>query len=292
MERRDLNVLGELYMRREILDQPRSPFDELLRASKRIGGIYEDPIRSALDQLRSPFDQLQQAAKRIGGIYEDPIRETLRRIRPLSSELSEFQRSLDSGAFSVQLAGIGAALSGLDVDTSESADIKDVAASAWPSRAADGRIDIQEVHAALLHLIREVTALRASVPDKVLWQVVFPLLLLVIGALINPIVDHYVRLNLPQQRQVRIDAAEALLKQAPSSAQHLQNIRLVATDGVRLRSGWNRGSRVITVLHAGQVVVVLKKRGRQSLVSFSSERQGDLGYGWVLSKRLRRVSFQ
>jgi hypothetical protein len=75
-----------------------------------------------------------------------------------------------------------------------------------------------------------------------------------------------------------------------SNIRSMQDLRMVTRNKVPVRAGWKKLSQRQAVLQEGDLVVVLERRGRYSLICYASRTGAGCGYGWVWSKMLKHLA--
>jgi hypothetical protein len=151
----------------------------------------------------------------------------------------------------------------------------------------DIRRNHKDASEAIAAIAKEIGALRPRVPQVILTVVILPLLLAIIASIFNPIADIYIRRRLTDGSKARVSVTNALLKEARSSPDDLKTLRIVVLDHVKVRASRKKRSAVVATLQAGDVVVLISKRGPRALVGFADPKRGYSGYGWLLSKHLK-----
>lgn len=297
-----------------------NPLQELLTLQRQVAGQLYEPMREVFaaqialgERLRHPLQEVLAAQHLAGQFLYQPLQEAIAIARAIAGHqpLREFLAS--STSFLAQLQtpllqlheAIQPAVSSIPVD--ELLGVLDAYVSKLEHRPSGQPIGspgpspqteelVRATRELTEELVRHPARIRETVADfskssDQAWasQVIIAVLIMLLGSVVNPVVEHLLKPLLPETRRERIQGTDQLLKER-SDALDLSKLRIVAMDNVPVRT--NRGKRglVVARIQAGEPVMFLRKQGRYCLVAFLDPSNGRTNFGWMRSKHLKRLS--
>jgi len=176
-------------------------------------------------------------------------------------------------------------LSFLD-DSVRLSSLQDVAENVIANVIKDKSANIVE---AFERLIVEVKALKDPLIQKVLIQLIFPIIFSLIFAFFNPYADFNVKnyLNKTEKKQIGNQLNKAVVSHVHSS-ETLAALRYVSADILNVRQSNKTNGKLIGYLYFAQVVVVLEKQKDWTRVKWVDETGENSIEGWVFSRYLKK----
>jgi hypothetical protein len=129
----------------------------------------------------------------------------------------------------------------------------------------------------------------ASVQDKKIFATyIYPVIVALVFALINPYGDFVVKQKLEAANKSSEKAVKSAARESGIPTHVIENFRFVSTQRLAVRRNGKMRSPLVGFLSFGQPVEVLKKDGDWTLVHYSDSESDTAIQGWVLSRYLKR----
>jgi hypothetical protein len=141
---------------------------------------------------------------------------------------------------------------------------------------------------AIERLIVEIRSVKDPLIQKILSQLIFPVVFALVFAFFNPVADFYVKnyLNKHEKKQISTQINESVISNVQSK-EVLRNLRYVKADILCVRKNKSKSGQLIGHLNFGQVVEVLEKRKNWSLIKWEDETGQISIEGWVFTRYLK-----
>jgi hypothetical protein len=128
-----------------------------------------------------------------------------------------------------------------------------------------------------------------SVQDKKIFATyIYPVIVALVFALINPYGDFVVKQKLEAANKSSEKDVKLAARESGIPAQVIENFRFVRAQRLDVRRNGRMRSPTVGVLRFGQPVEILKKDGDWTLVHYSDSESDAAIQGWVLSRYLKR----
>jgi hypothetical protein len=235
----------------------------------------------------SMFKQLEEQAKRWRAPYEEMARSFL----PLQTSLgrSSAHELLERIAHASSSVGLVQAISNVDSDSAEGADSplerNDQAVAELVAQVANQR-SIQD---AVNHLVVLLENAKESRLQRFILLVIYPLVVLLLGVVLNPVGDFYVKKALEaSSKQEANKSMRAAGREAVPDINLLKEFRFVGAMRLQVRATARARGAVIGQLQSGQVVRVIEKERDFTLIAWTGEDGKVELQGWVFSRYLER----
>lgn len=128
-----------------------------------------------------------------------------------------------------------------------------------------------------------------SVRDKKIFATyIYPLLLALTFAMINPYSDFIVKQKLEAADKSSAKAVKSAVRESGVQEHVIENFRFVNAQKLNVRMNGKIRSPIVGSIGFGQPVEILKKDGDWTLVHYSNSENDTMIQGWVLSRYLKR----
>jgi hypothetical protein len=117
---------------------------------------------------------------------------------------------------------------------------------------------------------------------------IVPIVVSFASELVKPLAAYLGEQLVPQRRDPLQDIG-TLITSSVVDPKDLGNLRLVASDNVRVRNRPKKNAAIIGTLQSGDLVAVVRKHGRYRLVTFVDPVSARPSFGWAPSKNLRNL---
>ena len=156
--------------------------------------------------------------------------------------------------------------------------------------AAVGVVGEVTLQATVSQFVEVIDRTESPVAQDRLFQILVAVILLILGALLNPVGDVYVKKWLTESEQGATKEVRAHVLEAVGSTGLVEDYRFVATGALKVRTNASMGSPCVGELRFGHAVRVVEKRPDFTLVAWTSSDGTVLIRGWVLSRYLKSFS--
>jgi len=139
-------------------------------------------------------------------------------------------------------------------------------------------------------LINEIRSLKDPILQKVLAWLIYPIIVGLVLSVVNPVADNYVKDTLKggEKRQIVKDVSNAITSTVSNKA-YLSSFRVVTATSLNVRKLGSNKSDVVGTLYLGDVVEVIEKDRKWSLISWQDSESDALLRGWVFSRYLKVI---
>jgi hypothetical protein len=145
----------------------------------------------------------------------------------------------------------------------------------------------QSIEEAVNKLIIEIQKQKEPKLQKILMWFMYPLIIGIILAFINPVAEQIVRSNFSQSKK---EMAKELRLNVQSSVQRpeiLKVMKYVSADSLNVRAGASIKSDLIGELYFSSVVLIIEKRKNWLLIEWNNSDANIAVKGWVFSRYLK-----
>ena len=138
---------------------------------------------------------------------------------------------------------------------------------------------------AIERLIVEVRSVKDPLIQKILIQLIFPVVFALVFAFFNPVADFYVKnyLNKQEKKQISTHINRSVVDNVQAK-EVLRHFRYVKADVLCVRKNKSKSGQLIGYLYFGQVVEILEKRKNWSRIKWVDETGNMSIEGWVLTR--------
>ena len=139
-------------------------------------------------------------------------------------------------------------------------------------------------------LIHEIRSLKDPAIQKILAWLIYPLIVGLILSFANPVVDYYIkeRLSNNEKRLVVREVSKTIVSTFNEKS-YLKSFRIVSATSINVRRSNSNTSDIIGTLFLGDVVEIIEKGRKWSLISWQDNESGALVQGWVFSRYLKAI---
>ncbi|MBM4066768.1 MAG: SH3 domain-containing protein [Planctomycetes bacterium] len=246
---------------------------------------YQDPLKDIRESMQTLQLQFQNFIKPIGNsinalqssLKNTNLKQVLDSISrdnwPLAYEVDGSDILVDgNGTISVATESISKeALQDIVNQVTESA-----------FEHAGNKLDI-----AVSKIVYEIQSLKDPFIQKILTWFIFPIIVGIILSIVKPISDYYLRQSFTIDKRVANKEINRRIQVVAKDKSYLASFRFVTEDTLDVRKKGNRKSKIVGYLYFGQVVEIIEKGRRWTLVKWT-DAQGVTIQGWVYTRYLQR----
>ena len=312
--RESLGIASDpLKAHREAMEQISDPMKSIRESL----GIASDPLkahREAMEQISDPMKSIRESL----GLASDPLKAHREAMEQISDPMKSIRESMALAVGAIKIpANPISALMNLEKHLQPLNVIKDFALNASNDICIDdfGQISLSSKRIAvtelqnisnevfvnsakglsnlediLNNLISEIKKQNDPLTQKVLMWFVYPLIVGLCLAFINPVVGNYVKGKITSNKR---EVAKELKVQAKASINDLSaltSLRYVSADILNVRSGPSNKSDLIGSLRFSSAVLVIKKQKSWTLIEWRDSENDVFIKGWVFSRYLSKFN--
>jgi hypothetical protein len=137
-------------------------------------------------------------------------------------------------------------------------------------------------------LVDEIRSLRNPLHEKLLTWVVFPILVALLFAVVNPVADYYVKEALAENERKAKKEIRAQVQATLPPSPTIDSFRFVSRKSLSVHQNPRAKSPIVGTLTLGKAVLLVEKQKDWSLVAWSSEDGKVNVQGWVYSRYLAK----
>jgi phenylpyruvate tautomerase PptA (4-oxalocrotonate tautomerase family) len=171
-----------------------------------------------------------------------------------------------------------------------SADLQEVHAAVTEAISAALSRPEQNIQVLLEDLNREINSIKSEATRSFVATYVYPLILAIIFALINPATDFYVKRKLEGNDRALKKEIKEVAAMAAASSSDLTGLRFVSCGHLEVHLNPKAKSPVISHFGFGQTVALIERRGAWSLVIWRAPDASSQIHGWVYSRYLSKFN--
>ncbi|MDR7091758.1 ABC-type tungstate transport system substrate-binding protein [Cellvibrio fibrivorans] len=140
-------------------------------------------------------------------------------------------------------------------------------------------------------LIELVSSLKEPFHHKLITLLLFPVILVIVSSVLNPIADFYVKKELKnnEKRQIEKELRTNVARMEIDKS-YLSAFKMVSASVLNVRKSATKKSPVLGTLYFGNVVEVIEKHRSWTLISWRDSESGTAIQGWVYSRYLKRLN--
>ncbi len=139
-------------------------------------------------------------------------------------------------------------------------------------------------------LILEIRSLKDPIFQRVLAWLIYPLIVGLVLSVANPIADYYIKEQLSSnEKRLVVKEVSKTIASTFNEKSYLRSFRIVSAKSLNIRRVNSNTSDVIGVLFLGDVVEVIEKGRKWSLISWQDSESGVFVRGWVFSRYLKAI---
>ena len=286
-----INTIGEAVRlatsrTRDVLESiARSPMDQINRYQEFMNNsVYFRPLRDVIADFSEKYawvdglriNPMEAILKNIDGIHNI----TLKDIFKITSEMKDFYANLPDDEISLQ-DDKNIVCAGKTYDISEINDlVEETIEKAGFSE--DNKISKKDFE----NLISEIKKIKDTCLQKILWNFLFPLLLIIFSILAN---DYYHDSNvfISRHKNEIIKLIEDQIEKTVVDKTALKDYRLVTAKVLFVRKSNYQRSELIGQLYIGGIVKVIQKKKDWTLIKWEDNDKDLMIKGWVFSRYLK-----
>ena len=137
-------------------------------------------------------------------------------------------------------------------------------------------------------LVDEIRSLRSPIHEKLLTWIVFPILVALLFAVVNPVADYYVKEALAESERKAKKEIKAQVQATVAPSPALDSFRFISRRSLLVHQNPRSKSPVIGTLTLGKAVLLVEKQKDCSLVVWTSDDGKVRIQGWVYSRYLAK----
>jgi hypothetical protein len=281
---------GPLAQYQKTIDSMAKFSDPLAQYQKTIDSMakFSDPLaqyQKAIDAMAKSSDPMAKYQKPIDAISKVSDRMTQHQKIAASFNADNFKQ-LEAVALDVNdeiyIDATGnISLSSAQIFAAELQNISNEIVSSVTDRES------KSVEDAVNNLITEIQRQKDPLLQKMLMWFLYPLIVGLVIAFINPSIDQFVRSNISQTKKEIAKELRLNVKSATQRPELLKAMKYVSADSLNVRVDASIKSDLVGSLKFSSVVLIVEKRKNWSLVQWSSPDAGVSINGWVFSRYLQ-----
>ena len=214
--------------------------------------------------------------------YEDPIKgmsESFKAINSLQSQALEFK------SFENKLVVNTNNTVTLNTMTLNYDEINEIANGITERTLAHQSQQFEKI---ITLFITEIQALKNPSVKSVMFQIFYPIIIVLITCILTPVADYYIKQSLTtEDRVIKKSIINNVVKKT-KNIELLEPYRLVSTKVLNVRFTPKSKSLLIGKLYLGYVVLLVEKQKDWSLVVWTDSESGLGIQGWVYSRHLKK----
>ena len=271
--------------------------------------VLSDPMKEYREMMDSFSDTTKNFQASLG-LLSNPMKEHHEMMASFSDPMKELRESL-----SLSSGSLGDILNAI-TDNSSLNSIRDIALEVRPDIEVDDKggiflsskhitaLELQELSNKILHesslvetssleesiniLVSEIRSQKDPLIQKILFYFICPLILIIIGSLINPLVEHHVKTYLNSDKRALIKELKLSVSSTINNKEILSAFRYVSADTLNVRSSASVKSEIIGYLRFSSTVLVVKKEKNWTLIEWNDPDTDIQITGWVFTRYLAR----
>lgn len=136
----------------------------------------------------------------------------------------------------------------------------------------------------------ELRALREPAFQRILAWLIYPIIVGLVLSVVNPVAEFYIKdaLRSGDKRQVVKDVSKAITSEV-DAPNHLRSFRIVTAIALNVRQENSTKSTIVGTLYLGDVVEIVDKKRKWTLVRWEDTDGNTSLRGWVYSRYLRII---
>jgi uncharacterized protein YgiM (DUF1202 family) len=139
-------------------------------------------------------------------------------------------------------------------------------------------------------ILNEISSLKDPIIQRILTWLIYPIIVGLVLSVVNPISDYYVKEELKsgEKRQVVKDVSSAITSTIDKKY-YLRLFRIVTATSLNVRKLGSKNSDIVGSLYLGDVVEVIEKGRKWSLIQWQDGESEATLKGWVYSRYLKVI---
>lgn len=260
--------------------------------------LYNDTLKEFLESTKAfkfqdPFEELRESMKTFK--FQDPFKELRESMKTLQlpNSIKDILSSISANKWplayedssDLQINEDGTISIGSDSVNHDQ--LKSIVHQVVSSTFNGRTIRIEQ---AIDRVISKIGSLKEPFIQKILTWLIFPLIVGIVLSVVMPIADYYIKETLSSgEKRLIVKQVRKIITSKVENKSYLYSFRIVSANTLNVRkSGYNKSAKV-GVLYFGEVVEVLQKGRKWSLVKWHNEESKTSLQGWVLSRYLKRI---
>ena len=139
-------------------------------------------------------------------------------------------------------------------------------------------------------IIERLDRLRDPIHQKLLQWIVYPLIVGLAISCVNPVADHYVKKQLTaSERKAVLKDVSRCFASFTADAPSVSGFKIVSVEMLNVRRGKSINSSVVGALYLGDIVEVIEKGRKWTLVEWRGTEDNTSLKGWVFSRYLKSI---
>ena len=146
------------------------------------------------------------------------------------------------------------------------------------------------IGARLDKIIESLDRLRDPIHQKLLQWIVYPLIVGLAISFVNPVADHYVKKQLTaSERKTVLKGVSRCFASFTADAPSVSGFKIVSVEMLNVRRGKSMNSSVVGALYLGDIVEVIEKGRKWTLVEWRGTEDNASLRGWVFARYLKSI---
>ncbi len=303
----------------ESLSLTLDPFKEYRETIASISNPMED-IRASLsfssDLFKKNHEMITATLNPMKGIHKslaptlDPLKEYRETMASISKPMKDFQASLTS---------VSDTFSNIQKSITNNTSLKlirDIALESHPkitinkdnvislSSKRIAATEIQELSDKIFHdsskkesnslediienLLDEIRNIKDPLLQKILINLLYPLIISIIVAFITPIADHHIKSYINSDKRILKKELNSRINPSIHNKNILKSIRYVSADILHVRASASAKAKSIGYLYFSDIALILDKKKNWTLIEWNDPENNTRITGWVFSRYLTK----
>jgi hypothetical protein len=266
-----------------------------LKEHREMMASISDPMKDLRASMASMSDPMREHREMMAS-FTKPMKNLRASLALLSDPLTDIQKTITDSISLKSIRDIA-----IEVQQEIEVDSKGVVSLATTRIAA---AELQELSDEIFHnsslvesssleesinnLVNEIRAQKDPLTQRILICFVYPLIILVFAAFVNPIVDHYVKSYLNSDKRVLAKELKANVNSVIDNKDILSSLRYVSADTLNVRASGSVKSETIGYLRFSSTVLVIEKQKSWTLIEWNDPETDAQITGWVFSRYLAK----
>ncbi|PVZ71546.1 SH3 domain-containing protein [Pelagibaculum spongiae] len=263
-----------------------------------------DPMKQHREMMASLVDPMKQHREMLTSITDpmkglrasltfDPLKELRATLAHISEPFSEVQKMINHNMSLKYIRDIALEVEDdiqVSADGLVSLSSKQIAASELEGLAetifqSQFFGNTNSLENSINELANEIKLLKDPLTQKIFISYIYPLLMVILAALITPVVNNKINSYIKTEKIVITKELKMTVNSEVENKQLLSSFRYVSADILNVRSSASTKSEVIGYLHFSYTVMIIEKQKNWSLIEWRNLETGARITGWVFTEK-------
>jgi hypothetical protein len=255
-----------------LISDPMKEYREILAS-------FSDPmkdIRSSLALMSDPMKELRETFALKSGSIDEILKSisnnsSLRSIRDIALEVQADLEADDEG---------GVTLSSKHMAVSE---LQELSNNIFRESTL---VETSSLEESINILVGEIQSQKDPLTQKILIYFIYPLIIVIIASLINPVAEHHVKTYLNSDKKALAKELKVSVNSRVSNKEILSSFRYVSADILNVRSSASIKSETVGYLRFSSTVLIIEKKKNWTLIEWRDPDTEARITGWVFTRYL------